>query len=87
MARRSRQSDASNLAGHVYYEIDQIHVSEWHPLPDGQGPPEQVHMTIRIKRVPYPVVMRFKGPQTLDGLIAALQEHRDNVWPATEDRG
>ena len=51
---------------------DSIGVFEWQPLPDGQGAPD------------LPLLMRFKGPRTLDKFISALVVHRQNVWPRGE---
>ena len=64
--------------------IDSIDVSEWHPLPDGQGKPTQVHVSMMIDGLDVPLVMRFKGPGTLDALISALAVHRFHVWPDRE---
>ena len=64
--------------------IDSIDVSEWHPLPDGQGKPAQVHVSMMIDGLDVPLVMRFKGPGTLDALISALAVHRFHVWPDRE---
>ena len=30
-------------------KLDSIDVSEWHPLPDGQGKPTQVHVSMMIE--------------------------------------
>ncbi len=56
-------------------------MSEWHPLPDGQGEPTEVHVSMMIEGLDVPMVMWFKGPGTLDSLISALAVHRFNVWP------
>ena len=64
--------------------IDSIDVSEWHPLPDGQGKPTQVHVSMMIDGLDVPLVMRFKGPGALDALISALAVHRFHVWPDRE---
>lgn len=73
--------EARNLAGVAYLNIEDINIAEFHELPDGQGPPSQVHMTINVRGIPIPLVMRFKGPDTLDSIVAALVKHRNNVWP------
>ena len=77
-----------NTAGMEYLPIklDAIRVAEWHPLPDGLGDPTEVHVHLEIEHLPempmvMPMVMRFKGPETLDQFILALAEHRRNVWP------
>ena len=72
-----------NTHGVTFLEIklDSIEVAEWHPLPGGQGKPTQVHISMVIDGVDVPLVMRFKGPGTLDALISALAVHRLHVWP------
>lgn len=81
----SEKASSRNTAGMRFFEIAEIEVAEWHPLPDGEGPPTQVHMAIRLEGNHVPLVARFKGPDTLGALIAALREHRDNVWPDAAD--
>ena len=63
-----------------YYESDPeaIEIGSWCPTPKPTVPPTQVHLTFPIAEIR--VVFRFKGPATLDRLIAALQEHRKDVW-------
>ena len=72
-----------NTDGMAFLEIklDSIDVSEWHPLPDGQGKPTQVHVSMTIEGMDVPLIMRFKGSGTLDALISALAVHRFHVWP------
>ena len=75
-----------NTSGMKYLAIklDAIRVAEWHPLPDGLGDPTEVHVHLEIEHLPeMPMVMRFKGPGTLDQFILALAEHRRNVWPSS----
>jgi len=70
--------------------IEALHVLSWCPTPLPTVPPTQVHLVIEIEpaagvprlstsAAPI-VVLRFKGPGTLDRLIAILQEHRSDVW-------
>ena len=60
--------------------LDSIEVGEWHPLPDGQGDPTEVHVSLMIDGLEdLPLVMRFKSPGTLDALISALAVHRFHV--------
>lgn len=70
-----------SLAGVAMLEIEEIRVVEWCPTPDGSGPPEQVHMTIKVLGVEALLVLRFKSPRTIGRLINNLRKHRDNVWP------
>jgi hypothetical protein len=54
-------------------------VYSWSPGPPGSTEPAtQVHM--HIPTAFGRIVTRFKGPDTLDRLIAALQAHREDVW-------
>ncbi len=67
-----------------YYEVPDsgFHVFSWCPAPTPTVPPTQVHLHLPpIGGVQ--IVVRFKGPHTLDELIAALQHHRHDVWPKT----
>ena len=70
-----------NVAGMRYYEIKQVSVNEWHPLPDGKGKPEQVFMMIETDALPFPLILRFKRRRPLDELIVALMTHAERVWP------
>ena len=85
--RRSFQSsyreEPRSTEGMEYYPIklESIEVTEWHPLPDGQGPPTELHVLLKLEAVNLPLVMRFKGPALLDRFISALASHRFNVWP------
>ena len=74
-----------------YYEVpasdvNPFEIYSWCPTPKPTVPPTQVHLHLP------PIghgrgVIRFKSPRTLDQLIAALQEHRRDVWgePTEED--
>ncbi len=82
--RRYKAPPASRIPENVEGprgEIEEIHIGSWCPLPDGRGPATQVHMTIRIRGLDIPLVLRFKGPVTLDRLIDSLERHRYDVWP------
>jgi hypothetical protein len=63
-----------------YYEgqMEGIDVYSWCPTPKPTVPPTQVHLHIPIAGAK--VVLRFKGTGTLDALIAALVDHRRDVW-------
>ena len=69
-----------NTEGISFFEIDKITVVEWHPLPDGQGKPTQVHLWCQLRDWPHPLVMRFHSPRAVDELIVALITHRRGVW-------
>lgn len=55
-----------------------IEVLSWHPTPEPTGLPTQVHLRFPLGDAK--VVFRFKGPGTLDNLIAALVDHRRDVF-------
>ena len=78
-----RQDNTSpiNVAGMKFFEIKEISVNEWHPLPNGEGSPEQVHLRLEVMDIPYPFVLRFKSRRPMDELIVALITHANNVWP------
>ena len=40
--------------------------------------------SMMIEGMDVPLIMRFKGPGTLDALISALAVHRFHVWPDQE---
>jgi hypothetical protein len=84
--RERRQAPPSsrvpvNMAGVAFFEIESLHVGSWCPLPDGKGEATQVHLHINVAGIPHPLVMRFKGPGTLDQFIDSLERHRADVWP------
>ena len=76
-------TDPRNTGGMSFLDIklDSIEVLQWHPGTDGQGRATQVHVSMMLEGVDVPLVMRFKGPGTLDALISALAVHRFHVWP------
>jgi hypothetical protein len=64
----------------VDIELDELQVIEWCPNLEGTDP-TQVWMIMRTanKGEP-PIVLRFKGPDSLDTIIQALTTHRINVF-------
>jgi hypothetical protein len=75
-----------NTAGLAFLPIEEYEVVEWGPLPDGKGPSTQVHFVLRIQGSEIPLVMRLKSAEACDTLIAALQRHRNGVWPERRHR-
>jgi hypothetical protein len=71
-----------------YYEgaPESIEIFSWCPTPEPTVPATQVHLHFPIAGAK--VIFRFKGPGTLDRLIAALIDHRKDVWgdPETEKK-
>ena len=69
-----------NLKGTLFFDIEEISIAEFHPLPHGQGKATQVHMLIKVRGVEHSFIMRFKGRKALDAVVAALTEHADAVF-------
>lgn len=65
-----------------YYEVpEKIEVFSWSPAPPSTPNAKSTQVHLHFGAQPGPVfVVRFKGPGTLDRLIAALEEHRADVW-------
>jgi hypothetical protein len=59
--------------------VEELQVIEWCPNLEGKDP-TQVWMILRVKEDPTPIILRFKGPDTLDVIIQALTQHRINVF-------
>lgn len=66
-----------------YYEArpEGFDIYSWSPEPPGveNAKVTQVHMHMPVAGLGR-ILVHFKGPGTLDRLIAALQEHREYVW-------
>ena len=78
--RRDNQKPV-NLAGMQFYEVLNISVNEWHPLPNGEGDATQVHVWVELDEFPHPLVIRFKSRRPVDSFIVALMTHANRVWP------
>jgi hypothetical protein len=61
-------------------KVESIHVMSWCPTPTPTVPPTQVHLALETELGL--VIVRFKGERSLDKLIAALEEHRTEVFGA-----
>lgn len=70
-----------NTGGEPIFTVEEIHVGSWGPLPDGKGPSTEVHVSVIVRQIPYPLVLRFKTKEYLDQVIETLQAHRADVWP------
>ena len=75
--------DPENTAGMTFLpgDIDRIVVGSWGPKPNGEPPQTQVHLRIYVEGSNVPIIMRFKGPRTLDRVIGSLLDFRNEVWP------
>ena len=73
----------SDTEGMEFYPIvlESIEVVPWRPQSDGQGSPTELHVLLTVEGADLPLVMRFKGPATLDAFISALASHRFSIWP------
>jgi hypothetical protein len=74
-----------NMSELKIVEIAGIRVNEFHPLPNGQGDPTEVHLMLQLRGVDprQRLALRMKSRRVVDELIAALETHRDNVWPTS----
>lgn len=75
--------ETKNLSDLEIYEMEDVRVNEFHPLPDGQGDPTQVHLTLKPKGSSDKLllVLRLKSRDMATQLIDALVKHTNNVWP------
>jgi hypothetical protein len=63
----------------------EIHIAAWCPDDEARLPPEQVHLVHIIPGLEeYPLIQRFKSPDTLGFLIEELTKYRREVWPDCE---
>ena len=81
--RRDNQNSV-NVAGMPFYEVQNISVNEWHPLPNGEGDPTQVHVWIELEGFPHSLIIRFHSRRPVDSFIVALMNHTKAVWPKLE---
>lgn len=65
-------------------EVDSYHIVSWSPGDTSKGDPcTQVHFVQNIAGIEATFLTRFKSQRAINELIAALEEHRDYVWPET----
>lgn len=66
----------------------EIQIAAWCPDAEAKLPPKQVHLINTIPGLEeYPIIMRFKSPDTLGFLIEELIKYRRTVWPDCEPVG
>jgi hypothetical protein len=73
-----------NLAQVGLRNIKSYGVASWCPTPDGSGPAEAVvlHLTIgTVEGDDLEIGLRLKSARAVDEMIAALERHRNDVWP------
>lgn len=63
--------------------IKNYHVASWCPDANGKAPAEAValHLVIDTVEGDLHLAMRLKTAQVVDTMIAALERHRNDVWP------
>lgn len=67
----------------VYLECTGYTVAEWTPLPNGQGKPTAVVISLKMggRLDGVELGMRIKSRAECNRLIEVLKRHRDGVWP------
>ena len=82
MERYDEPRDISGM-NYIPLSVDKIMVATYTPNPDGRPPYTEVHVHLEIEGAgdDLPVfVMRFRSPRTLDRVIGAMLDHRNEVW-------
>lgn len=80
--RLAESNEVENTAEMRFVEILSLSIRQWHPDPDGNGRPSQLHLMLKIAES-LPIVLRLKSAEVTDALIEALVRNRQDVWPAT----
>jgi len=62
-------------------EVTEYIVGDWCPTPDGSGPATAVAIQLMTNVKDMSFAMRLKSPAAVDELIAALERHKESVWP------
>lgn len=63
--------------------VDGFSIAAWCPTPDGSGPATAVALVFNVRELG-DIVMRLKSRRAVDETIAALAQHRDEVFPKAE---
>lgn len=81
-----KREDTRNLSELEIREIEEIQINEFHPLPEGQGDPTQVHLAMKLKDAPANLllILRLKSRRACVELIEALTTHTNNVFPVPD---
>lgn len=78
---------AEDYIGRQIHEVEGLHIASWSPGQVSEGDPlTQVHVLIKVKDYPFPLVMRLKSRTVALELINALRKHTDEVWPSKYTR-
>ncbi len=80
--KRDHAASSAAIADAAYYEVpEEIHVFSWSAEPPGTANAKCTQVHIHLGKPPGPVLLiRLKGPDTLDALVDSLTEHRENIW-------
>lgn len=66
----------------AYLDVESLEIAPWSPDDKAELPPTQVHLIQHIRGIKEPIILRFKGPDTLGVLIEQLARYRGEVWPS-----
>ena len=67
--------------------IKEYIVGDWCPTPDGSGPAKAVAIQLMTNLDgDASFFWRLRSPASVDELMAALERHRDSVWPEWKGR-
>jgi len=73
--------------GLTYFEVEPTYFSvvSWRSTPDAVKPTE-VHLAVEVANTKIQrIVVRFKGPNSLDKIIDVLKSRREEVWGKRDD--
>jgi hypothetical protein len=68
----------------MLFDMDEVSINAWTPLPNGEGDPTQVHLLFKVAEG-VTTAIRFKGPDTLNAIVEQLTRYRDIVWPEKDE--
>ena len=69
---------------HAHFaNLEQMNIVEF--VPAGPDPKTEVHLLIHSDTIPFPIALRFTGPETIGLMIEHLNGYREKVWPDAEE--
>lgn len=71
-------------AGYARLGEPTVEIAAWSPRPNAEPPLEQVHFVMKLPGLDFPLIMRFKSPDSLGFFIEELARYRRVVWPDCE---
>jgi hypothetical protein len=86
MVKARGRVTCSNIPKAAYAQLGEpeVEIAVWTPRPDGEPPYEQIHFIMKLPGFPWPLIMRFKSPDTLGFFIEEPIRYRRIVWPDAE---